>query len=93
MAWGLFHDASRPRNPPPAYKNTPNVSNHWRRAAAVLDDLERFPRRQAFALRQPREDLIGFQDAAEFDFLSSRFRTAGKRRQRRRRRKPAPANA
>jgi len=55
------------------------VSHHWRRAAAVFADLQRFPRRQVFSLANPSEDLIGFQDAAEFDLVKSRFRTTDKR--------------
>jgi hypothetical protein len=35
-----------------------------------------FPRRQVFSLRRLRDDLTGFQDAAEFDFRPSRFRQA-----------------
>jgi len=46
------------------------VSHLWERAAAIFADLERFPRRQVFRLRQPSDDLAGFQGAAEFDFAS-----------------------
>jgi hypothetical protein len=51
------------------------VSHHWQQAVAVFADLEQFPRRQVFHLRQPSDDLVGFQNAAEFDFYS-RFRHA-----------------
>jgi hypothetical protein len=44
------------------------VSHHWQQAAAVFADLEQFPRRQVFRLRQPSVDLAGYQGAAEFDF-------------------------
>lgn len=44
------------------------VSHHWQQAVAIYADLERFPRRQVFPLRH--DDLIGFHDAAEFDFRS-----------------------
>ena len=50
------------------------VSHHWQQAVAVFADLERFPRRQVFRLRQLPDDLVGYQDAAEFDF-DSRFRS------------------
>ena len=46
------------------------VSHHWQQATAVFADLERFPRRQVFRLRQPSDDLVGYQGAAEFDFYS-----------------------
>jgi hypothetical protein len=65
----------------------PWVSHHWQQAVAVFADLERFPKRQVFPLRHPANDLIGFQDAAEYDFLHSRFRT-GATRHRHRQRKP-----
>ncbi len=51
------------------------VSHHWQQAVTVLADLERFPKRQVFRLRHLPDDLIGFQDAVEFDF-HSRFRHA-----------------
>jgi hypothetical protein len=54
------------------------VSHHWQQAAAVFADLERFPRRQVFRLRQPSDDLVGYQGAAEFDF-HSRFPPRPKR--------------
>jgi hypothetical protein len=44
------------------------VSHRWQQAAAIFADLEQFPRRQVFHLRQPADDLVGFQGAAEFDF-------------------------
>ena len=50
------------------------VSHHWQQAVAVFADLERFPRRQVFRLRQPSENLVGYQGAAEFDFMESPFR-------------------
>ena len=63
----------------------PWVSHHWRQAVAVFADLRRFPKRQVFSLRQAPADLIGFQDAIEFDFLHNRFDSAAKRRSRRER--------
>jgi hypothetical protein len=54
------------------------VSHHWQQAVAVFADLERLPQRQVFCLRRPHHDLVGFQDAAEFDF------TGGLDRQRKR---------
>ena len=45
------------------------VSHHWRAAAAVFADLSRFPQRQVFRFER-RDDLAGFHDAAEFNFLS-----------------------
>ena len=50
------------------------VSHHWQQAVAVFADLERFPRRQVFHLRQLPDDLVGYQGAAEFDFMESPFR-------------------
>ncbi len=50
------------------------VSHHWQQAVAVFADLERFPRRQVFRLRHLPDDLAGYQGAAEFDFMASRFR-------------------
>jgi hypothetical protein len=46
----------------------PWVSHHWQQAAAIFADLRHFPQRQVFCLQQ-RENLAGFHDAAEFDFL------------------------
>jgi hypothetical protein len=60
----------------------PWVSHHWQQAVAVFADLERLPRRQVFSLRHLPDDLVGFQDAAQFDFLHSRFRSVAKRRSR-----------
>jgi hypothetical protein len=56
------------------------VSHHWRQAVAILADLERFPRRQVFRLRNLPRDLAGFQDAAEFDFGSGSRRSRHPRR-------------
>ena len=67
------------------------VSHHWRQAVAVFADLERFPQRQVVSLRCPSDDLVGYQDAASFDFLHDRFRLGVKRR--RSRRTPAIASA
>jgi hypothetical protein len=50
------------------------VSHLWEKAAAVFADLEQFPRRQVFLLRHPADDLVGYQGAAEFDFMEGRFR-------------------
>jgi hypothetical protein len=50
------------------------VSHLWEKAADIFADLERFPRRQVFHLRQPSDDLVGYQGAAEFNFMESRFR-------------------
>jgi hypothetical protein len=50
------------------------VSHHWQQAAAVFADLERFPKRQVFRLQHMPDDLVGYQDATEFDFWKSRFR-------------------
>ena len=51
------------------------TSHHWETAVAVFVDLTRFPRRQVFRLRHLPDDLVGFQDATEFDFRC-RFRHA-----------------
>jgi hypothetical protein len=59
------------------------VSHHWQQAVAIFADLERFPARQVFRLRDAHHDLIGFHEAAEFDFVQSRFRGNAKRRPRR----------
>jgi hypothetical protein len=61
------------------------VSHHWDQAVAVFADLERYPKRQVFPLPRLPDDLVGFQDAAEFDFYNSRFGSAGNARHRRRR--------
>jgi hypothetical protein len=61
----------------------PWVSHHWRQAVAVFADMERFPKRQVFSLRRLTDDLVGFQDAAEYDFVNTRFRTGAKQRPRR----------
>jgi hypothetical protein len=50
------------------------VSHLWQKFAAVFADLSRFPRRQAFPLEHLPGGLIGFQDAAEYDFYRCRFR-------------------
>ena len=50
------------------------VSHHWQQAVAVFADLGRFPQRQVFPLQNPPEDLVGCQDAAEYDLWHSRFR-------------------
>ena len=58
------------------------VSHHWQQAAAIFADLTHFPRRQVFRLHN-RDDLVGFHDAAEFDFLDrSGVRRPGLRRRR-----------
>ena len=53
------------------------VSHCWQQAIAVFADLERFPNRQVFHLRQPSDDLVGYQDAAEFDFHTALARAPG----------------
>ena len=63
----------------------PWVSHHWQQAVAVFADLERFPRRQVFSLQCLPDDLIGFQEAVEYDFAHSRFQRVGKRHARRQR--------
>ena len=50
------------------------VSRYWERTATIFVDLARFPRRQVFRLEDLHGNLVGYQDAAEFDFLRSRFR-------------------
>jgi hypothetical protein len=50
------------------------VSHHWRQMATVFADLARFPKRQVFRLHHLPADLIGYQDAAHFDFFHTRFR-------------------
>ena len=57
------------------------VSHHWRQAVTIFADLERYPKRQVFQLRQMPDDLFGYQGAAEFNFHSG-FRPS--RRQQRR---------
>jgi hypothetical protein len=63
------------------------VSHHWRAMAAVFADLRRLPRRQVFRLRQ-HADLVGYQDAAEFNLLGR----SANNRPRVRRRRAALAN-
>ena len=46
------------------------VSHHWHQAVSIFADLDRFPRRQVFRLSQLPDDLVGFHDAAAFDFRS-----------------------
>lgn len=70
----------------------PWVSHCWQQAVTIFADLERFPERQVFSFRHPSNDLVGFQDAAAFDFLKDRFRTNDNRR-RRSRWTPALASA
>jgi hypothetical protein len=60
------------------------VSHHWQQAVAVFADLERYPKRQVFPLNHAPTGLVGFQDAAQFDFAHSPFHTGGRRRSRRR---------
>ncbi|MFH1265220.1 MAG: hypothetical protein ABIK89_05790 [Planctomycetota bacterium] len=60
------------------------VSHHWQQAVAVFADLGRFPKRQVFRLRQLPDDLVGYQDAAEFNFRDSRLRQRRRRRPSRR---------
>jgi hypothetical protein len=50
------------------------VSHHWQQAVAVFADLERFPKRQVFRLGKLPDDLVGYQDATEYNFHESRFR-------------------
>ena len=49
------------------------VSSAWQQVAAVFADLRRFPLRQVFPVTTLPEDLVGFQGAAEYDFLDTRF--------------------
>ena len=63
------------------------VSHHWQQAITILADLERFPGRQVFRLRQLPDDLIGNRDAAEFNLNGGRRSSATRRS--RRQRKPA----
>jgi hypothetical protein len=67
------------------------VSHHWEQAVAIFADLNRFPRRQVFCVQQQSDDLVGYQDAAEFHFQGG-FR-AGVKRRSRRLRKPVLAPA
>jgi len=64
----------------------PWVSHHWQQVVAIFADLTHFPKRQIFRLEQ-RDDLAGFHDAAEFDFLDR----SGAKRPDLRRRRPALA--
>ena len=64
------------------------VSHHWQQTVAIFADLSHFPRRQVFRLHE-RDDLAGFHDAAEFDFLGR----SGVKRPGLRRRQPALAAA
>jgi len=57
------------------------VSHHWQQAVAVFADLARFPSRQIFRLRQP-DDLVGYRDAAEFNFRSCHRSSPRQRRRR-----------
>ena len=50
------------------------VSHHADLVATIFVDLARFPKRQVVALDDLPEKLVGYQDAAEFDFLQSHFR-------------------
>ena len=50
------------------------VSHHADLAATIFVDLARFPKRQVISLDESLGKLAGYQDAAEFDFLQSRFR-------------------
>ena len=50
------------------------VSHQWEKTVTVFADLARFPQRQVFRCDNLPEDLVGFQDAAEFDFYSAHFR-------------------
>jgi len=52
----------------------PWVSHHWRQFTVVLADLSRFARRQVFPLTAPAVALVGYQGAAQYDFLRTRFR-------------------
>jgi len=49
------------------------TSHVWDKVVTVFADLQRFPRRQLFRVERLPDDLMGFHDAAEFDF--SHFRT------------------
>jgi hypothetical protein len=51
------------------------VSSAWQHAATIFADLRRFPLRQVFPIANSPEDLVGFQEAAEYDFHSTRFRS------------------
>jgi hypothetical protein len=54
------------------------TSHVWDKAVRLFADLDRFPRRQVFRLEKLPDDLIGFHDAAEFDF--SHFRSVAHQR-------------
>ncbi len=57
----------------------PWASHRWQDARAIFADLHRYPKRQVFRLHG-RDDLAGFQAAAEFDFLDrSGVRSFGRR--------------
>jgi len=58
------------------------VSHHWRQAVAVFADLARFPKRQVFRLGKLPDDLVGYQDATEYDFHESRFRATDEHKHR-----------
>jgi hypothetical protein len=45
------------------------VSHRWEATVAILADLEQFPRRQVFRLRNVPDDLAGFHGAAEYDLF------------------------
>ena len=64
----------------------PWVSHHWQQAMVVYADLARFPQRQVFPFHRLTDSLTGFQDAAEFDLLRTRFCLSVKRCPRRPRR-------
>jgi hypothetical protein len=56
------------------------ASHHWRDAVTVFVDIERFPKRQVFRLQCLPDDLVGYQDASEFDFVHTRFDMGAKQR-------------
>ncbi len=51
------------------------TSHCWQQMTTVFANLRDFPQCQVLPLRQLPDDLQGFQQAAQFDFYSSRFRT------------------
>lgn len=53
------------------------VSHHWQTIFAIFADLADYPRRQAFEIRDPADDLIGFRGACGFDLCNTRFRSIG----------------
>jgi len=59
------------------------TSHAWQKAVTVFADLERFPRRQVFRVGKLPDDLVGFQDAAEYDFrhFSGSFQYGSRRPQ------------